>query len=176
MPVIWRGNILKSKRELVMNPWLLGMHQNFGSQKWHVRKRKTAENMMCTAGFTLPLAVVTAWCDALLNIPLYECAFHWVAHGPCERATHVPLMLTGKAKSTRITRQQKIYFSVKNCVQFTIVLPCCKSVVQLYWATLVKWRSPLLTCSDNSFVGLYIIWIIKNKKNQLNLILLHITE
>lgn len=28
------------------------------------------------AGFTLPLAVVTAWCDALLNIPLYECAFH----------------------------------------------------------------------------------------------------
>ncbi len=25
----------------------------------------------------------TAWCDAPLNILLYECAFHWVAQGPC---------------------------------------------------------------------------------------------
>ncbi len=126
MPVIWR-NLLKIKKGTCNESMIIRAEPTFWLPKMECSKEKNgwkydAHRTAQHAGF---------------NIPLYECAFHWVAHGPCERATHVPL------------------------IQFTIALLCFNSVVQQYWATLVKWRYPLLTCSDNSFVGLYIIWIKK---------------
>lgn len=71
-------------------------------------------------------------------------------------SAHLPLMLTGKAKSPQITRDKKFLCS--------ILVPVCSrvtvrwhAVVQLYWATLVKSPSlicsplcSLLACSDNN--------------------------
>ncbi len=40
-----------------MNPWLLGLNQRFGFQKWNVRKRKMAENMMRTAPPSMQVSI-----------------------------------------------------------------------------------------------------------------------